>query len=675
MKLSTYIEKKRIVLAAVCFAMAAVCISVFGNALPVYGDTKGEGTINDGPVKVRSAPVDGEKIALLEAGAVVTVTDETKGSDGYVWYQITATNNGTDMKGYVRADFVALAQTGGTSDALSEQDAAYVAALKEGGFPQSYCDLLLELHKKHPQWQFAAVDTGLEWSTAVTQENAAGRNLIQSAVNDARKSTDSAAYDWATNQWYGYDGAGWVCASIDYIAYCMDPRNFLNEKYIFQFETLEYAPYQTKEGVSNILAGTFMEKDYEDTDGVTRNYADTFVTIGGNLWVSPYHLAARCAQEQGKKGTSPLISGKYEGYEGYFNYFNVRAFTTSNASAAANGLAYAKQQGWDSIYKAIAGGSAVVANNYVKKGQNTIYFEKFNVVYKDSLYSHQYMTNVQAAMSEGSNMEKAYKDKDQAFVFRIPVYKNMPKDPVPFKDRGNPNNWLSAITVDGYSLTPVFSGAKTTYSLVVDESVSSITVKAAPVAKTSTVSGMGSYNLNYGNNTIEIKCKSQSGQTRTYTLTVARQQGAGVTTGGAIAVTDSASITSMYPIGTYVTGIEPGSSVSTVLSGIQAQGCTVKVLNALGMENTGDIGTGNRLAVYVDEKLVKEYEIVIYGDINGDGKVSNVDFVLMQKQILGIATQSGSYLEAANTSKDGGVSNKDSVVIQKHILGISKISQ
>ena len=100
----------------------------------------------------------------------------------------------------------------------------------------------------------------------------------------------------------------------------------------------------------------------------------------------------------------------------------MRAYTTGSASATVNGLAYAKQQGWNSIYKSISGGSSIVANNYVKKGQNTIYFEKFNVVYHDSLYSHQYMTNVQAAMSEGSNMAKAYADKNQAFVFRIPVY-------------------------------------------------------------------------------------------------------------------------------------------------------------------------------------------------------------------------------------------------------------
>ena len=82
-----------------------------------------------------------------------------------------------------------------------------------------------------------------------------------------------------------------------------------------------------------------------------------------------------------------------------------------------------------------------------------------------------------------------------------------------------------------------------------------------------------------------------------------------------------------------------------------------------------------KLAVYVDGQQVKEFEIVLYGDVNGDGKVSNIDVVMLQRHILSITPQSGCYLEAANTSRDGGVSNKDVVMLQRHILGLSAISQ
>ncbi|MDD6057434.1 MAG: dockerin type I domain-containing protein [Clostridiales bacterium] len=682
MKYTLRIPKMRIPKTARILFGVALVVSVLSFLTICYANTPKTGTITaDGNVRVRTAPISGGTVTMLSPGTQVRVISETAPlEDGYVWYQVEV-SSGNAAAGYIRSDLVTLspdaaggADASNTPTEISGEDAVYLDILKQMGFPDSYCNSILLLHKKYPNWQFIPIQTGLNWSDVIREESVAGRNLVQSIVNDARKSTDPAAYNWKTNTWYGYDGVGWVCASPEYIAYCMDPRNFLNETYIFQFETLEYAPYQNAAGVSNLLKGTFMAGNYTDTDGQIRSYADTFAQIGSSLGVSPYHLAARCKQEQGTKGTSPLISGKYPGYEGYYNYFNVRAYTTAMGSATVNGLAYAKAQGWNSIYKSIAGGSAVVANNYVKKGQNTIYFEKFNVVYQQSLYSHQYMTNVQAAMSEGSSMGKAHTDKNQSFLFCIPVYQNMPESPVAFVDKGNPNNWLSSLTVNGYNLTPGFDGGTTEYSVVVGEEVSTITVEASAVASTSKVSGAGTHSLNYGNNTIAITCTSQSGDARVYTITVARQQP--VSGGHLIDLGGGAGVSMPYAVGTYVTGFAPQSSVDSVKASMSLQNCTVKILKADGTENTENIGTGNQITFYgANGAVLGQYEAVVYGDINGDGKISNVDVVMAQRHILGISTQTGSYLEAANASRDGGVSNRDIVMLQRHMLGLLKIVQ
>ena len=351
-----------------------------------------------------------------------------------------------------------------TDVAEAATDATFSSEMKVAGFPDSYITGLAQLHKQYPQWQFEAVDTGLDWGTVITKESVNGVNLVPKSGDDARKSTVAGAYDWNTNTWTIYDGSNWVAANSGYIAYYMDPRNFLNETDIFQFESLSFNKSQTKSGVNAILSGTFMAKTVTDSDKTTLNYANAFMKIGELTGVSPYHLASRVRQEQGLNGTSSLISGTYKGYEGYFNYFNVGAAGVTSTLVIKNGLAYAKKAGWDTRYKALLGGSQLLAKNYIAVGQDTLYFQKFNVVNKKNLYGHQYMSNLTAAYTEGRKLGQGYTDKQQAFVFRIPVYKSMPSSAVTFTATGNPNNYLKNITVAGQSLTPGFKSDTTKYS-------------------------------------------------------------------------------------------------------------------------------------------------------------------------------------------------------------------
>ena len=294
---------------------------------------------------------------------------------------------------------------------------SYAVQLRAAGFPDSYISALSALHTAYPQWQFQAVKTGLDWNTVVSKESVNGVNLVPKTGNDATKSTADGAYDWTTNVWTVYDGSSWVGADADYIAYYLDPRNFLNETDIFQFESLSFSKVQTRQGVSSILKGTFMENMVEDSDGSALDYAQAFMDIGEETGVSPYHLASRVRQEQGLKGTSSLISGTYSGYKGYYNYFNVGAAGITSTLVIKNGLAYAKKAGWNTRYAALEGGAKILAKNYIGVGQDTLYFQKFNVVNKKNLYSHQYMANLAAAYNEGRKLGQGYADKQQAFVF------------------------------------------------------------------------------------------------------------------------------------------------------------------------------------------------------------------------------------------------------------------
>ena len=72
-----------------------------------------------------------------------------------------------------------------------------------------------------------------------------------------------------------------------------------------------------------------------------------------------------------------------------------------------------------------------IANDYIKQGQNTLYFQKFDVENQyNGLYWHQYMQNLMAAQSEGNTLRKTYLDINSIsskHTFIIPLYKNMPR--------------------------------------------------------------------------------------------------------------------------------------------------------------------------------------------------------------------------------------------------------
>ncbi len=263
----------------------------------------------------------------------------------------------------------------------------------------------------------------------------------------------------------------------------------------------------------------------------TADYVDIIMNAGIQSGVNPYVLAAMILQEQGNDGTGRSISGTVSGYAGYYNFFNVEAYQSGNMDAVTRGLWYASQSGsynrpWNSVDKSIIGGALHYGTNYVKVGQDTFYLKKFNVQ-GQNIYKHQYMTNVQAAASEGAKLAEAYGDtlKRTALEFKIPVYLNMPQTACgkPTVD-GSPNNKLSGLSVDGFALTPTFNRDTTTYDLIVDSSVAQVQVNASAYSSAATISGAGAVNLQSGINEIVISVRAQNGDVRQYVIRVVRQQ-------------------------------------------------------------------------------------------------------------------------------------------------------
>jgi len=127
-----------------------------------------------------------------------------------------------------------------------------------------------------------------------------------------------------------------------------------------------------------------------------------------------------------------------------------------------------------------------------------------------------------------------------------------------------------------------------------------------------------------------------------------------------------------------ITGLSTNLKVSTFTSNISVQNGTVQLLSSDGKAKTsGVMATGDKLHLkYKDSgSIYKTYNIVIYGDINGDGDITIIDLLRIQKHLLNTSKLSGAYLTAADVSKDGAVTILDLLRVQKHLLGTAYIQQ
>lgn len=687
-----YIRRRKKQILAFCLSLVIIVMMIpeLGNTRLLYStmaEQVAKITTGVTNVNVRKEPNTSSAIlTTVNGGQTLTILDQPNNS----WYHVTFKKSGTSYTGYVSASYVTI------SNEEDDSNTDFEAYLTSQGFPESYKPYLRSLHELHPEWKFVAFQTGLDWNTVISNEiNKQGqiKNLVQGTAGAPHYNwrETSVGYNWATDTWSPYDGTTWFAASKALVEYYMDPRTYLYETYIFAFEQLSYdADIHNADGVEAIFNGSFMYNSVPN--GESKKYSAILMEAADSYDVSPYHLASRMKQEM---GTKPGVNatGTSTAYPGIFNFFNIGANDSAGGGAVNNGLAWAAKSGsygrpWNSAYKAIMGGSQYVGTAYINRGQDTLYTQKFNVAYKESLYSHQYMSNIQAPATEAASMCRAYKANgiiNSALVFKIPVYLNMPQSAVTKPaDSGSPNNWLKSLAVSGYSVTPTFTGGTTEYSLIVDGGVNNITVSASTVNSKASLTGTGTIKLSTGTTKIPVTVTAQNGTVRTYTITVVRKDGGdSPSTEPTTENTTETSTESGTPVfgGTYkisndkITGVAPGTDVASFVKNLGAAGCDVKVYKSDGKTmNDGTVGTSNIVKVSQGSQTYN-YTVLIYGDVSGDGEITALDLLKVQKHLTGAGTLSGIYLEAANVKKSGNVSALDLLKLQKHIIGASSIQQ
>lgn len=251
--------------------------------------------------------------------------------------------------------------------------------LRAQGFSESYIEDLAALQKAHPNWKFVAFKTGIDFDDAVKGE-LAGTPTTE---------TNLRAY--------------------------LDPRNWLNEKYIFQFESIKKSDaVQSVSSVNAILKNTWMANskiNYFDTQGISKTvtevntYADAMIKASNYTNMSANYIAAKIRQENGGATYSATaVCGTRPPFQGIFNYFNIGAYTT-----AMDGLAWAagflKANKDTVLYDSTNATASPIVT--VSNGQRMTYVKEDGEYYRVTLYNE---------LGNGK-----YEDKETGYILKSDV--------------------------------------------------------------------------------------------------------------------------------------------------------------------------------------------------------------------------------------------------------------
>ena len=473
--------------------------------------------------------------------------------------------------------------------AVSQSISSDIDGIDESLYP-GFKEKIKSLQAQYPNWTFKVLYTDLDWSDVISNEyvghNSGPRNMIQATTN-------------YQGQWIclicSYTNSSWRCASQAAIEYMMDPRNSLNASDVFQFEELTINGCDIN-AINSMISGTFLQ-----------GHANEIANSANATGINPYYIIARLIQEQGRNG-----SATSSGASGYYNPFNIGATGNSDAEEIENAINYAKNQGWNTLEKAITGGINFLSNDYIKQGQNTLYFQKFDVENNyNGLYWHQYMQNLMAAQSEGNTLRKTYVDINSvssSHTFIIPLYKNMPSTACSRPD-GSAN-----ATVSG--------------DIVKINANGGLNMRNAPNG--SVIGAVSS-----GEIVTRIE-KATSKVAGTYWDKIRRSNGEE----GYVA-RETYDYEAEYKL--YLLPLGDGGSSNT---------------GSNNSENTGNTGENDNTTSY---KL---------GDVNNDGNITASDYVLIKNHIMGNSSLHDTAKSAADVNRDGSISASDYVLVKNYIMGI-----
>ncbi|PKI22799.1 autolysin [Staphylococcus succinus] len=192
----------------------------------------------------------------------------------------------------------------------------------------------------------------------------------------------------------------WEDANATEIKNAMDSNKLANDPtQKYQFLRLDKSQNISADDLNKLLVGK----------GILEGQGEAFSEAAKTNNINEVYLISHALLETGN-GTSTLANGGdvindevvTDKQTKYYNMFGIGAV---DRDPIKQGFITAKNNGWDSVKKAIIGGAGFIADSYINKGQNTLYKMRWN---PENPGVHQYATDVAWASHNATRIKNFY---------------------------------------------------------------------------------------------------------------------------------------------------------------------------------------------------------------------------------------------------------------------------
>ena len=115
------------------------------------------------------------------------------------------------------------------------------------------------------------------------------------------------------------------------------------------------------------------------------------------------------------------------------------------------------------------------------------------------------------------------------------------------------------------------------------------------------------------------------------------------------------------------------NTVSDITSQLMNMNVVVTDKNGKVLSAEDTVGTGAKISVYDDYEEADSVNVIISGDINGDGYINNKDVSMLSRYLVNKEQLSEYALSAADVNADGSVNNRDAALLARYLVGKEKI--